>query len=120
MITRSSSTRRRVVIRRTFSCFSPRSSLSSPRTPSPPAPPAPRHASPRGLIRDGLGSAGHASSTVVSPVKFGYIDLDNYPKFDPNKCQALLDEAGFPNGKGLPPLEYITSVGFYPKTKEYG
>jgi peptide/nickel transport system substrate-binding protein len=32
----------------------------------------------------------------------------------------LLAEAGFPKGKGLPPLEYITSVGFYPKTKEYG
>src|SRR5690606_17299396 len=32
----------------------------------------------------------------------------------------LLEEAGFPGGEGLPQLEYITSVGFYPKTKEYG
>jgi peptide/nickel transport system substrate-binding protein len=78
------------------------------------------HAINRDVILDVLGSAGRGSSNFVSPVKFGYIDLDNYPKFDPKKSQALLAEAGFPNGKGLPPLEYITSVGFYPKTKEYG
>jgi peptide/nickel transport system substrate-binding protein len=78
------------------------------------------HAIDRDAILDVLGSAGHASSNFVSPVKFGYVDLDNYPKFDADKCQALLAEAGFPKGEGLPPLEYITSVGFYPKTKEYG
>jgi peptide/nickel transport system substrate-binding protein len=78
------------------------------------------HAINRDLLLEVLGSAGHPSSNFVSPVKFGYIDLENYPKFDPKKSQALLAEAGFPNGKGLPPLEYITSVGFYPKTKEYG
>ncbi|BCH56675.1 ABC transporter substrate-binding protein [Agrobacterium vitis] len=78
------------------------------------------HAIDRDMILEVLGSAGHASSNFVSPVKFGYVDLENYPKYDPEKCQALLAEAGFPNGKGLPPLEYITSVGFYPKTKEYG
>lgn len=78
------------------------------------------HAIDRDMILEVLGSAGHASSNFVSPVKFGYIDLENYPKYDPEKCQALLAEAGFPNGQGLPALEYITSVGFYPKTKEYG
>ncbi|MBD8554293.1 ABC transporter substrate-binding protein [Rhizobium sp. CFBP 8762] len=78
------------------------------------------HAIDRDMILEVLGSAGHASANFVSPVKFGYVDLENYPKFDPERCQALLAEAGFPNGAGLPPLEYITSVGFYPKTKEYG
>ncbi|GLK67641.1 ABC transporter substrate-binding protein [Hansschlegelia plantiphila] len=78
------------------------------------------HAIDRSLILDLLGSAGHASANYVSPVKFGYVDLKNYPAFDPDKCQAMLAEAGFPKGAGLPPLEYITSVGFYPKTKEYG
>ena len=67
-----------------------------------------------------LGVAGHASTNYVSPVKFGYVDLPNYPEYSPEKCQALLAEAGFPKGEGLPELEYITSVGFYPKTKEYG
>jgi peptide/nickel transport system substrate-binding protein len=44
----------------------------------------------------------------------------SYPEYNPEECQRLLAEAGFPNGAGLPELEYITSTGFYPKTKEYG
>lgn len=78
------------------------------------------HAIDRDQLLEILGAAGHKSSNYVSPVKFGYTDLQNYPAYDPKACQALLAEAGFPKGKGLPPLEYITSVGFYPKTKEYG
>jgi peptide/nickel transport system substrate-binding protein len=31
-----------------------------------------------------------------------------------------LTQAGYPGGKGLPKLTYLTSVGFYPKTKDYG
>ena len=78
------------------------------------------HAIDRELIYDILGAAGSASSNFISPIKFGYIDLENYPEYDPDECQRLLAEAGYPGGEGLPPLEYITSVGFYPKTKEYG
>ncbi len=78
------------------------------------------HAIDREQILAVLGEAGYPSSNYVSPVKFAYIDLENYPAYDPAKCQELLAEAGFPNGEGLPELEYITSVGFYPKTKEYG
>lgn len=78
------------------------------------------HAIDLAMIREVLGSAGHESYNYVSPVKFGYMDLPNYPKYDPEACQKLLAEAGFPKGKGLSDLEYITSVGFYPKTKEYG
>ncbi|MEI4474106.1 ABC transporter substrate-binding protein [Frigidibacter sp. MR17.24] len=78
------------------------------------------HAIDRDLIMEVMGSAGHASSNYVSPIKFGYTDLENYPKYDPEECQRLLAEAGYPGGQGLPELEYITSTGFYPKTKEYG
>lgn len=74
----------------------------------------------RSLITEILGAAGHASSSYVSPVKLGGGDIANYPVYDPENCQRLLAEAGFPGGKGLPELEYITSTGFYPKTKEYG
>lgn len=56
----------------------------------------------------------------ISPVKIGYVDVPDDPEYDPEKCQALLAEAGYPGGQGLPELEYITSVGFYPKTREYG
>ncbi|MCR5859391.1 ABC transporter substrate-binding protein [Mesorhizobium sp. J428] len=78
------------------------------------------HAIDREQILAVLGDAGYPSNNYVSPVKFAYVDLENYPKYDPEKCQALLAEAGFPKGEGLPELEYITSTGFYPKTKEYG
>ena len=57
----------------------------------------------------------------LSSVKFGYTDsIPNSPEYSPEKCQALLAEAGYPGGDGLPPIEYLTSQGFYPKTKEYG
>lgn len=78
------------------------------------------HAIDRSQVVAIAGDAGQASNCHISPVKFGYIDVPNYPKFDPAKSQELLAAAGFPKGKGLPELEYITSVGFYPKTREYG
>ena len=78
------------------------------------------HAIDRDLILEILGVSGAASNCWLSPVKFGYLDVPGYPEYSPEKCQAYLAEAGYPNGKGLPKLEYITSVGFYPKTKEYG
>jgi len=78
------------------------------------------HAIDRSVILDILGVSGHPSDAYISPVKFGYVDTPNYPDYNPEECQRLMAEAGFPNGEGLPELEYITSVGFYPKTKEYG
>lgn len=78
------------------------------------------HAIDRSVLYEVLGESGTVSKNFISPIKFGYIDLENYPEYNPEECQRLLAEAGFPKGQGLPPLEYITSVGFYPKTKEYG
>jgi peptide/nickel transport system substrate-binding protein len=74
----------------------------------------------RSQILELVGIAGKKSSCYISPVKFGYLDIPGYPEYDPVKCQRLLAAAGYPKGKGLPDLEYITSIGFYPKTKEYG
>ena len=78
------------------------------------------HAIDRKQIWELMGDAAQPTSCYVSPLKFGFIDIPDYPEFDPDQCQKLLAEAGFPNGNGLPELEYITSIGFYPKTKEYG
>jgi peptide/nickel transport system substrate-binding protein len=78
------------------------------------------HAIDRDQILELMGEAAEASNCHISPVKFGFTDVPNYPKYDPELSQKLLAEAGFPNGQGLPELEYITSVGFYPKTREYG
>jgi len=78
------------------------------------------HAIDRSQILEIMSVAGEASNCYLSPLKFGYENIPNYPEFSAEKCQQLLAEAGFPNGRGLPELEYITSIGFYPKTKEYG
>lgn len=78
------------------------------------------HAIDRAQILELMGDAASASNCFVSPMKFGFSDIGSYPKYDPEASQRLLAEAGFPNGQGLPVLEYITSIGFYPKTKEYG
>ena len=78
------------------------------------------HSIDRSMIMEIVGSAGQASSSYLSPIKFGYAEIPNYPEYNPEKAQQLLAEAGYPGGQGLPDLEYITSIGFYPKTKEYG
>lgn len=78
------------------------------------------HAIDREQIMGVMGVAGHASSNYISPLKFGYVDLPDYPSYDPAKCQELLNQAGYPKGQGLPEIEYLTGTGFYPKTKEYG
>lgn len=62
--------------------------------------------------------AGYAADSVLPPMKLGYKALPGYGEYDPEQCQKLLAEAGYPGGKGLPELEYITSTGFYPKSKE--
>lgn len=38
--------------------------------------------------------------------------------YDMDKAAALLAEAGYPNGEGLPEIYYISSTGLYPKSKE--
>lgn len=82
-----------------------------------------RRAAAAAIDRDGIlsvvGDAGYAADSVLPPMKLGYTPLPDYGKYDPELCQKLLAEAGYPGGKGLPELEYITSSGFYPKSKEY-
>jgi peptide/nickel transport system substrate-binding protein len=77
------------------------------------------HAIDRQQILALMGEAAKPTNCYVSPLKYGFIDIPGYPEFDPDMCQKLLAEAGFPKGAGLPELEYIVSIGFYAKTKEY-
>lgn len=65
------------------------------------------------------GYAGQAEN-FISEVAWGFAPAEGFPTYDPDKAKELLAEAGYPNGEGLPELTYATSVGFYPKTKEYG
>jgi peptide/nickel transport system substrate-binding protein len=75
----------------------------------------------RNLIVDSiLEGHGRVCDAHVAPIYFGYKAQPNNPTYDPERAKELLAEAGFPNGEGLDTLTYVTSVGFYPKTREYG
>lgn len=67
-----------------------------------------------------IGAAGYPADSIVPPSKFGYAPIPGYGRYAPAEAQKLMAEAGFPNGRGLPDLEYLVSTGFYPKSKEYG
>jgi peptide/nickel transport system substrate-binding protein len=78
------------------------------------------HAIDREQIMQVMGIAGSPSDSFLPSVKFGSDPLKNYPKYDPAKCQELLEKAGYPKGQGMPEIEYVTSSGVFAKTKEYG
>ena len=73
----------------------------------------------RDQVVEVAGAAGTPSNCFIAPSKFGYIDIPGYPSYDPAKCQELLNQAGFPDGSGLPEIEYLVSQGLYAKNKEY-
>lgn len=81
-----------------------------------------RRAAAAAIDREGLlsliGEAGYKAESVLPPMKLGSTPLPDYGKYDPELCQQLLAEAGYPGGSGMPEIEYITSTGFYPKSKE--
>src|SRR5581483_942088 len=72
------------------------------------------------LVKDIMTGYGRVSDSFLSPKAFAYQPSPANVKFDKDMAQKLLADAGFPGGNGLPELGYVTSVGFYPKTKEYG
>lgn len=74
----------------------------------------------QGIVDQILLGSGKVSDSHLSPGQFAYAPAPNNIQFDPDKAKKLLAEAGFPNGNGLGKINYVTSVGFYPKTKEYG
>ena len=71
------------------------------------------------IVNDILGGYAVLADAYVSHVNPAYSPASGMPTYDPEKAKALLAEAGYPNGEGLPEISYITSVGLYPKTKEY-
>ena len=72
------------------------------------------------IVKDILQGFARLSESHLSPEQWGWASMPNLPTYDPKKAADLLTQAGYPGGKGLSGLKYFTSVGFYPKTKEYG
>jgi peptide/nickel transport system substrate-binding protein len=68
------------------------------------------------IVNDILQGYGRVSDSFLAPGAFGYAPSPNNPTYDPDRAQQLLEEAGYDGSE----LGYGTSVGFYPKTKEYG
>jgi peptide/nickel transport system substrate-binding protein len=72
------------------------------------------------IVNDIMAGYARLADSYLAKPAANYTPIADFPQYDVEKAKALLAEAGYPGGKGLPTLNYITSVGFYPKTKEYG
>lgn len=72
------------------------------------------------IVNKIMRGSGAVLKSYLTEAQDYYAPYSGYFRYDPAKAKKLLAEAGYPGGKGLPQIEYITSIGFYPKTKEYG
>ena len=72
-----------------------------------------------GIVNDIFGGYAEKADSFISSTIWGYKAVGGVGEYDPEKAAECLKEAGYENGEGLPELNIYTSVGFYPKTKEY-
>jgi oligopeptide transport system substrate-binding protein len=65
------------------------------------------------MIKGLYGGAGFPLNGVITPNVAGY-DPNNVPplKYDPERAKKLLAEAGFPDGKGMPPIDITCTAVF--------
>lgn len=70
------------------------------------------------ICNDILQGYGSLATSYMPSVSNLYEPIDYMLKYDVEKAKALLAEAGYPNGEGLPTIHYISSTGLYPQSKE--
>lgn len=58
------------------------------------------------------------NKAFIPEITLYFKENPNYFTYDPEKARALLAEAGFADGSGLPAFEMIVPVGLYPKMSE--
>jgi oligopeptide transport system substrate-binding protein len=59
---------------------------------------------PEEIVKSTLGGVNQVAHSILPPSVLGFRKETNYIHFDAVKAAQLLAEAGFPGGKGLPPL----------------
>lgn len=64
------------------------------------------------IVDEILRGVNQKALSIVPPGVFGYREKATFLPYDPAKAKALLAEAGFPDGKGLPPLELRHRTGY--------
>jgi peptide/nickel transport system substrate-binding protein len=70
------------------------------------------------IVKDIYGGYAVVNEMFGQPHTIGYTPDPAYPKFDKAKAQQLLSDAGYPGGKGLPTITFLSTTGAYPKIQE--
>lgn len=71
-----------------------------------------------GISKDIMLGYAEPNQAFIPSITLNFQADPNYVTYDEAKAKNLLAEAGFADGKGLPELQFIVPVGFYPKTSE--
>jgi peptide/nickel transport system substrate-binding protein len=70
------------------------------------------------IIKDVMEGAADEAKCFVSQASWGRVVVPEAIEFNLEKAKEFLEKAGYPGGKGLPEIKYVSSSGFYPKAKE--
>jgi peptide/nickel transport system substrate-binding protein len=71
------------------------------------------------IVEEIYGGYAVVNEAFGQPNTTGYAPDPNFFRYDVARAKQLLAEAGYPGGKGLEELTFISVVGNYPKAKEF-